>query len=226
MTAEQPPREWQQQADVWAGEAIAAGEPTAWFERLYAAGRDGTVTMPWDRDDAHPLLADWLAGQDSPATGARAVVIGCGLGADAERLAQLGYGTTAFDLSESAVATAVARNPGSQVDYVVADLLDPPTAWHQAFDLVVEIYTVQAVPVSMREAMTRAVTDLVAPGGTLVAIQAVHEDGDDDGPPFPLTRAQIDAFADGTGLKMVDLEQRTHPANPSVQLWQAHLRRS
>ena len=62
--------------------------------------------------------------------------------------AGLGFATTAFDIAETAVAIARRRFPGSRVDYRVADLLDPPAEWAQAFDLVLESITVQSMPVS------------------------------------------------------------------------------
>jgi hypothetical protein len=68
------------------------------------------------------------------------VVVGCGLGADAEFVARHGFATTAFDISATAVRTAQQRYPTSPVDYRTADL----------FDLVVEIINVQALPVSLR----------------------------------------------------------------------------
>ena len=58
----------------------------------------------------------------------------------------------------------------SAVDYVVADLLAPPPAWSKAFDLVVEIYTVQALPDPPRRDAIAGVADMVAPGGTLLVI--------------------------------------------------------
>jgi hypothetical protein len=51
----------------------------------------------------------------------------------------------AFDVAETAIRVARQRHPGTAVDYVVADLLRPPAAWSRAFDLVVEIITVQAL---------------------------------------------------------------------------------
>ncbi|MDE9366419.1 class I SAM-dependent methyltransferase [Luteipulveratus sp. YIM 133132] len=219
------PRDWQTQADEWAAEATAAGRPNSWFERLYRAGRDGTVTMPWDRDSAHPVLMDWLAAS-GPGAG-RAAVVGCGLGADAEHLAQRGFDVVAFDLSPAAVAEARRRHPGSPVEYVAADLLDPPDDWREGFDLVVEIYTVQAVPVSMRTAMTSAVSRLVAPGGTLLAVQVVRTPQDTgDGPPWPMSEEEMRAFAAAPGLVLTALDQCERPDRPGTPLWRAEVRRA
>ena len=141
--------------------------------------------------------------------GKRAMVVGCGLGADAEYVAALGFRTTAFDVSESAISIAQTRHPGSQVDYRTADALHLPAEWRRAFDLVVEIYTVQALPLSLRGDIIAAVADLVADGGTLIVIQAARRDIAEppDGPPWPLHRSEIDRFA-AEGLRPVRVELR------------------
>ena len=110
--------------------AIESGEPTAWFDRLYGEGERGEVSMPWDRRTANPVLEDWARSQDLSGTGRRAVVVGCGLGADAEFLSSLGFAVTAFDVSQTAVRLAAQRNPGSSVDYRQADLLDRFLRFH------------------------------------------------------------------------------------------------
>lgn len=215
------PRTWQSET-ARLGNADPA-DPTGWFEQLWARAEAGEITVPWDRDDPHPLLAEWSASAGD-LTGRRAVVVGCGLGADAEHLSRLGCTTTAFDISPSAVGAARERHPGSQVTYAVADLLDLPTSWRGAFDLVVEIFTVQAAHRSIRTELTRGVRSLVAPGGTLLAVQAVQRAGDDAGPPWPLTRAEMEAFADGPGLRLATLDEV--PGAPGrAGLWRAEVRR-
>jgi len=62
------------------------------------------------------------------------------------------------------------RFAGSPVKYEVADLLAPPPEWAGAFDLVAEIYTVQALYGKARAAAIGALPGLVAPGGTLLVI--------------------------------------------------------
>jgi SAM-dependent methyltransferase len=182
--------------------------------------------MPWDRDDPHPALASWADAPDPGTASGTAVVVGCGLGADAEHLSRLGYKTTAFDISPTAVAAARDRNPGSPVAYAVGNLLDLPPEWAGAFDLVVEIYTVQAVNRSVRDELTAGVRSLVAPGGTLLAVQAVAEQGDDDGPPWPLNRSEIEAFG-ADGLSAVSIERLSVPGSPGrSRLWRAEFRRA
>jgi SAM-dependent methyltransferase len=185
-------------ADALAAAAMAAGDPTAWFEQLYAKVGRGEAGLPWDRGTAHPLLVEWVGDRLGP--GARAVVVGCGPGHDAEFLARHGFEVTAFDISASAIEQVRARHPGSSVTYAVADLLDLPSGWAGAFDLVVEAMTVQAMPRTLRSRATAAVNSLVAPGGTLLVIGVYLPVGAslDEGPPFLLTPAEVAAF--GTGL--------------------------
>ena len=207
-------QDWQARANELAEESIAAGQPTAWFDRLYAAGVAGEVGMPWSRDGAHPALADWARDRDG--AGRRAVVVGSGLGADAAHVARLGYATTGFDVSPTAVEEARRRHAATGADFVVADLLALPGEWREAFDLVVEVFTLQALPDPPRGDAAAAVAGLVAPGGTLLAVQ-FRDDGTvppDEGPPFPLGRATMEALAGG-GLEIVSLEDLDGP------LWRA-----
>ena len=129
-----------------AAASLAAGDPTGWFDRLYAAGAARRVPVPWSRREPHPLLTDWAQRHHLAGAGKRAIVPGCGLGADAEYLSGLGFTTTGFDISGTAIRLAGERHPRTCVEYVCADLLQPPRPWRQAFDLVAEIITVQALP--------------------------------------------------------------------------------
>ncbi|HEV7753575.1 MAG TPA: class I SAM-dependent methyltransferase [Baekduia sp.] len=205
--------------------SLAADDPTGWFERLYAAAQTGDAIVPWDRSGPNPLLQEWIEQRGLDGTGRRAVVVGAGPGHDAELLARVGFATVAFDISETAVRAARSRFPESRVDYVAADLLDPPAEWHEAFDLVVEVMTVQALPDPPRGAAIAQVSGFVAPGGTLLAVAAARADGAPaaDGPPWPLTRREIQAFATG-GLQPVTIEIARHAQSP-VDWWRAELRR-
>jgi SAM-dependent methyltransferase len=200
-------------------------DATGWFEPLYTAAREGTGHVPWDRGTAHPLLVAWTAGQDLRGEGRRALVIGAGLGFDAEHLAALGFATTAFDVAPTAVAMARERFPGSAVDYRVADLLDLPREWAGAFDLVVEIITVQALPEELRAPATAAIAATVAPGGTLLVVSGIRDGAPGPGPPWPLTREQVEAFAAGE-LELDSLERAPLPGAPAERRWLAVLRRA
>lgn len=209
---------WDAQADRLAAKSLAAGDPSGWFERLYHTATVGEVAMPWDREQPNLLLARWAQDRRLNGNGRRAVVVGCGLGADAEYVAGLGFTTVAFDVSDTAVQVARDRSPGSAVAYEQADLLDLPDRWTAAFDLVVEIFTVQALPRSHRRQAVDSVARLVAPGGTLLVIAAVRDEPNttDQGPPWPLTRSEMDSFGTGV-LKPVDVEVVTHPDQPTAR---------
>ena len=207
-------RDWDAESARLAARAVQAGEPTAWFETLYAGGRRGEIDMPWDRAQPLPLLRDWLQAED-PGADRSSVVVGCGLGVDAEFVAAHGFRTTAFDISRTAIRTAQQRHPDSAVDYRTADMLCLPPEWQQAFDLVVEIINIQALPVSLRGKAVAAVANLVAEGGTLLAIENLRQDGDPlpDRPPWPFSRAEIESFADH-GLHTLRIERPGDTARP------------
>ncbi|RZS34738.1 methyltransferase family protein [Herbihabitans rhizosphaerae] len=198
-----------------AAESIAQDDPTGWFERLYAEAAVGGAIVPWDRAEPNALIVEWA--RDLDGAGKRALVIGCGYGMDSEFVASLGFSTTAFDISDTAISAVRERFPESTVDYVVADLLAPPAEWTHAFDLVVESITVQSMPLSVREKAIVHCGQMVAPGGTLLVVSGVREEGQQvDGPPWPLTRSELDSFA-VDGLRAESVEQ--------VPQWRATFRR-
>ncbi|MFJ6131950.1 class I SAM-dependent methyltransferase [Janibacter terrae] len=200
--------DWGHRAGELSDEAIAAGEPTAWFERLYAEASSGAIGMPWSRTDPHPELARRAATR-GPTLDGRAVVVGCGLAADVAFLAAQGWTTTGFDLSPSAIAEARRRHPA--LDLHVADLTDLPREWAGAFDLVVEIFTLQAVKARVRPTLATGVRSLLAPGGRRLAIQYRHDGSGSpqDGPPFAQTRDAMLAL--GQGLRLVSLDEVPGP---------------
>lgn len=214
-----------EQARRIAAESLAASDPTGWFERLYTAAEQGEAGVPWDRGAPHPVLVQWAAERELDGAGQRALVVGSGLGEDAEHVAGLGFDTVAFDVSPTAVRSARRRFPGSSVRYAVADLLDPPAEWLEAFDLVVESITVQSLPDPPRADAMANVGRMVAPGGTLLVIASAR-DADDDakGPPWPLTRAEVGSFAAG-GLRTVRIEELRDAAQPAIRRWRAEFRR-
>jgi len=209
--------------DVYARQLAAESapdDPTAWFEQLYAAAADGKAQVPWDRGTAHPLLVDWVENHQVTGPGS-AMVVGAGPGFDAEYVSARGFDTTAFDVSPTAIDSTRRRHLGSHVGYQVADLLALPSGWHGAFDLVIETFTVQSLPIRLHTDAIDAVTSLVAPGGTLVVIAAGRAETDSaDGPPWPLTRAEIDRFAAST-LEPDEIGLRPVPTNPDAHRWLA-----
>ncbi|GAA2051690.1 hypothetical protein GCM10009839_68510 [Catenulispora yoronensis] len=224
---------WEAEAERIFTAASAAGDSAGWFETLYNAGAEGSVELPWSRREAHALLVQWATQNNVSGAGRTALVVGCGLGADAEFVAELGFDTTAFDASATAVRIAEQRFPGTKVHYQHADLFEPPADWSQSFDLVVEIFTVQALPRSLRDRAISAISDFVAPDGTLFVVYAIEDNDDSDSdtdtpttdtPPWPLTRAEVESFADGD-LTLVTLEKAEFPGRPGEHRWRGEFRR-
>jgi SAM-dependent methyltransferase len=206
-------------AQLLAARSIARGDATGWFERLYAAAEHGVVSVPWADNAPNVRLVSALAGLSGPG---RAVVVGCGLGDDAEHVASLGFTTVAFDVSATAVAGARRRFPTSPVEYVTADLLSPPSAWSAAFDLVVEVYTLQVLTGPARASAFARLAELVAPGGRLLAIAGAREEGDHPGEmPWPLTRAEIESFQDHGLVKESIVEFLEKTERGPVRRWRA-----
>ncbi len=232
--------EAEQNAARLAHESIAAGDPTGWFERVYAGAAAGLTGVPWDRRVPSPLLVHWAAERGLAnaggavatgpvATGAGttrdALVIGCGLGDDAEFVAGLGFRTVAFDISASAIRAARERFPQSAVTYCVADLMAPPASWLQAYDLVVESMTLQALPDPPRAAAIASLGPLVAPGGTLIVFARGREpQAHDDGPPWSLIRSEIEAVASGD-LAAVQIDEIRGGPSTAAWRWRAEYRR-
>lgn len=216
-------RAWGPAADRLGQAAAADGEPTRWFEELWSAAARDEVDTPWDRDAPYPAVAE-LADAQGAGRGRRAVVVGAGLGLDAEHLASRGWDTTAFDVAPSAVELARSRHPGSGVRYRVADLLDLPDDLRGAFDLVLEVFTVQALPPAVRRRAVEGVRSLLAAGGTLLAVQIAREphESPDDGPPWLLDEAGMRAF-EAEDVVLESLDRAPLPNDRS--LFRATLRR-
>jgi SAM-dependent methyltransferase len=213
----------EQNAARLAHESIDAGDPTGWFERVYAGAAAGMTGVPWDRRAPSQLLVQWAA--ERSGRGREALVVGCGLGDDAEFVSSLGFRTVAFDISASAIRAARERFPQSSVSYCVADLMAPPAGWRQAYDLVVESMTLQALPDPPRAAAIASLGPLVAPGGTLIVFARGREPQvHDDGPPWSLTRGEIDAIASGD-LAAVQIEEIRDGLSTAAWRWRAEYRR-
>jgi SAM-dependent methyltransferase len=190
------------------------------FESMYAGAEAGGAKPPWDYGAPRPQLVEWAEAQNLAGGGREALVVGCGYGADAEFLASLGFRTTGFDFAPTAIAGARRRYPASEVNYLVADVLDLPREWQGMFDLVVESLTVQSMPPEQHSAAARNIAALVAREGTLLVLGTTREEHSEaKGPPWPLTRAELDLFSNG------DLVMHRLECIESGAWWRAELSR-
>lgn len=204
-----------QRARRLAAEGLARGDALSWFDRLYQEAEAGNAIVLWADLHPNPHLVSWLR---QPSSWSRALVVGCGLGDDAECLAASGIDqVVACDTSHVAIAQARRRFAESSVTYTVADALTPPTGWHNAFDLVVEVYTLQVLPPELRRPLVAGLAQCVAPGGTLLVISRARDDHEPAGElPWPLTRAEVE-LPTAFGLECRQLEDLMDDETPPVR---------
>jgi len=204
-----------------AQESIDRGDATGWFEELYQRASGNWDRVPWADRAANPFLVEWLRSPDARAGGRSCLVVGCGLGDDAEALSAAGFRVVAFDISRTAVEACQSRFPDSTVEYVEADALVPPPAWAGRFDLVFESYTLQVLPPAARAIATGALAALVAPRGRLLVLCRARDRDDPVGElPWPLLREELDAFR-AYGLVEVSCESFFDDETPPVRRFRA-----
>ena len=182
-------------------EKISAADTYDWFDPLYARAERDTAQVPWALSGPAPALVDWLT--KNQGQGRLAVVVGCGLGDDAEALAAAGFEVTAFDVAKSAIAWAKERFPNSSVAYTAADLFNLPADWQGKFDLVFEFRTLQALPIAVRTEAIEQVASLAKPGGAVLVVTYTREsEAVEDGPPWPLSEPELAHF-EALGLSTI-----------------------
>jgi SAM-dependent methyltransferase len=202
-----------------AEEFLAKQGGQAWFDELYKRAEGDASVVPWADIAPDPLLIDWLTAHFQPPVQARALVIGCGLGDDAEELADWGFKVTAFDLSATAVDWCRDRFEGTSVKYECADILDPPATFAAGFDFVLEDSTLQTM---QGESLAHAVANLpglLAPGGMLLIICRARDEYEllQNTPPWPLTRSDLRPIEAAGGLKRVQFEDFYDHEEPPVR---------
>lgn len=172
-----------------------------WFEPLYQWAEGTEDLVPWADLAPHPLLVEWVGAERFGSV----AVVGCGLGDDAEFLAARADSVWAFDVSPTAIDWARRRFPASIVEYEVASVFELPS---RRFDLVVEIYTLQALPPESRPAAIRGIASLV--GSELVVVSRWRTpDMELAAVPWPLLEAEFALF-DAEGLRVVE-DKRSEP---------------
>ena len=163
------------------------------WDSLYAGGQDG-----WDLGGPAPALEDWLASGRFNSARARVAVPGAGRGHDARLLAGRGYRVTAFDFADAAVVEARRLAARDGVDVVVEqrDVFTLGQDYAGAFDGVWEYTCFCAIDPARREEYVRVLHTILRPGGLLLACFFPLREGG-DGPPFPISRGDIDPALGG-----------------------------
>lgn len=201
--------------EVLIEEHLAAGRPTGWFEPAYAAAVADGARLPWQETGAHPWVASWLGAPVLRPPGRRALVVGCGTGAEVRLLVERGFEVVGIDVAPTALAWAreglrgLTRSRRRAITLLEADLLTVDPVQLGRFDLVVEVHTVPWLPGVVQDAAMAAIGPLVAPGGVAVTITELRTEGEQErpGPPWPQAPSALAAYRAG-GLVRLALE---HP---------------
>jgi hypothetical protein len=57
---EQQPETLREKIQSLAAESVRQGNPSGWFETLYAQAEGDSARVPWAKNLTHPYLQDWL----------------------------------------------------------------------------------------------------------------------------------------------------------------------
>lgn len=182
------------------------GDVFGWFDALYSEAAGDNAKIPWADLEPNRYLRAWAEKAGLKGEGRNALVVGCGLGDDAVYLDDLGFKVTGFDISPTAIEWAKKLHAERDIQFAVADLFQPFRGWLGSFDFVVEVYTIQPLPMDIRPSVIDAVAAFVKDGGELVVVTRGRED--DEVPeevPWPLSRQDLSRFEEN-GLRPTHFE--------------------
>lgn len=183
------------------------GDATGWFDALYAEAKGNHEHIPWADLEPNKFLKIWAEQTNLQGDSETALVVGCGLGDDAKFLSDLGFKVTAFDISPTAIEWAKKIHAETSIEFVVADLFDAPPAWKNAFEFVLEVYTIQPLPLAMRETVIDAIAEFVAENGKLVVVTRGREDDEIlTELPWALSHQDLSRF-EANGLKQTNFTE-------------------
>ena len=202
-----------------ASEHYKRGDVLGWFEALYKEAAGDNEVIPWADLEPNRYFQRWAEENGVKGNGERALVVGCGLGDDAAYLDDLGFDVTAFDISPTAIEWAKKLYADRNIKFEVMDLFEPFRGWtcgqagslrSGGFDFVLEIYTIQPLPIEMRQKTMDAIAAFVAPGGRLVVVTRGRGDDEEvDELPWPISRRELAWFQDA------GLEEKSFVVYPS-----------
>lgn len=178
------------------------GDATGWFDALYKEAAGDNEKIPWADLEPNKFLQRFAEENNLKGNNRTALVVGCGLGDDARFLHDLGFNVTAFDISETAIEWARELHKDTDIEFFIADLFNTPKEWYQAFEFVLEVYTIQPLPLEIRPKVIDAISNFVKfPNGKLLIVTRGRED--DEIPtelPWALSKKDLSRF-DESGFK-------------------------
>lgn len=170
-------------------------DPLGWFDSIYTDADGDHTKVFWADLEASPYLLEWLSKCDEKPS--KALVVGCGVGDDAEALSHAGYEVTAFDISPEAIRLCKQRYRDTTVNYLVQDLFQTPQNWNENFNLIYECNTIQVLPGKYRIQARDAMVSLLAPKGhILVSCRSRNKGELEDAIPLPLDKDEINGFVE------------------------------
>ncbi len=191
------------------------GDPTGWFEELYREAAGDNEKIPWADLVPNRFFKAWAEKSGLRGDGRKALVVGCGLGDDAVFLDDLGFKVTGFDISPTAIEWARKLHRARDIRFEVMDLFESPVEWRYSpaesrrsngFDFVLEVYTIQPLPIEMRERVMDSIAAFVAHGGELVIVTRGREDDEEVVKvPWPVSREELARFEE-SGLIQTHFE--------------------
>ncbi len=194
------------------------GDAVGWFDALYAEAEGDNARIPWADLLPNRFFVEFAEKTNLQGDNRKALVVGCGLGDDARFLHDLGFNVTAFDISPTAIDWARKLHSETDIKFVVADLFNPPTDWYQAFEFVLEIYTIQPLPLEIRPKVIDAIANFIKfPNGKLVIVTRGREN--DEIPlemPWALSRKDLSRF-ETNNLKQVYFEETLDDEIPPMK---------
>ena len=192
------------------------GDTLGWFEALYREAAGDNERIPWADLAPNKFLVRYAEQTKLKGNNRKALVVGCGLGDDARFLHDLGFDVTAFDISRTAIEWARKLHADTDIKFFVADLFDTPQEWFAAFEYVLEVYTIQPLPLEMRPQTIDAIANFARFKGKLLVVTRGRED--DEIPtelPWALSRRDLSRF-ETNHFKQTDFVEMLGDEEPPI----------
>jgi len=164
------------------------------FDNIYKNTNDTHSNIPWATLNANIYLKDYLDNNEM-VKNKKALVIGCGLGDDANELSLKGYEVDAIDISDHAISLAKKRFQDKNINFKVEDIFDLPKSMINSYDFIYEGLTIQSIHPQYRESLIKIIYSLNKSNGELLLYTNIQNDSDSfGGPPWPLYRKDLEIF--------------------------------